>query len=143
MNPHDKAQAIEVAISHLEDERFAAMQSCDVARLDELLDDQLTYIHSSGVTDGKTAYLASLRTGELRYESFERSDTRMDVLGTDVVLILGRIQIQLTLGGARKNLDNLYIDVWAKREEQWRMVSWQSTPLRAQATEPMQEPPER
>jgi Domain of unknown function (DUF4440) len=95
---------------------------------------------SSGQREGGAkrcllAYLASLRSGELRYESFERSETRMIVLGSDVVLVSGQIQIQLILGGTRRTLDNIYVDVWTRREGRWRMVSWQSTPVHGHAIE--------
>ena len=38
-----------------------------------MLDDELTYIHSSAVADDKATYLASLRNGELSYHRFERT----------------------------------------------------------------------
>src|ERR1700739_1951815 len=91
-----------------------------LVKLDELLDDLY--------------YLASLLTGELRYQSFELNEARMIVLGSDVVLVSG--QIQIILGGTRKRLDNVYIDVWARREGQWRIVSWQSTPACGHAVTP-------
>jgi hypothetical protein len=118
-------------ISRYEDERLEATRSCNIARLDQLLGDALIYIHSSAIADDKAAYLASLRSGELRYHVFEREGVRVVPLGQDAALVSGRIRIQLTLHGEHKRPDNLFVDVWVRRAEGWRMVSWQSTPIPA------------
>ena len=52
----------------LEDKRYAAMCSGDFAALEAMLHDELLYTHSSGLTDTKATWLASLRR--------ERQNTR-------------------------------------------------------------------
>ena len=116
-------------IRRLEDERFEAMLRCDLAVMDRLLDDALIYIHSSAVEEDKAAYVASLRSSDVRYDGFEREGIRVLPLGDEAALVSGRIQIQYMLHGERKRLDNLYIGVWVRRTGGWRMVSWQSTPI--------------
>jgi Domain of unknown function (DUF4440) len=46
----------------LEDERYAAMCDGDFAALEAMLHDELLYTHSSGLTDTKATWLASLRS---------------------------------------------------------------------------------
>ena len=53
----------------LEDERYAAMCSGDFAALEAMLHDELLYTHSSGLTDTKVTWLASLRSGKTNYRS--------------------------------------------------------------------------
>jgi hypothetical protein len=47
----------------LEDKRYAAMCGGDFAALEAMLHDELLYTHSSGLTDTKATWLASLRSG--------------------------------------------------------------------------------
>jgi hypothetical protein len=53
----------------LEDKRYAAMCSGDFAALEAMLHDDLLYTHSSGLTDTKATWLASLRSGKTKYKS--------------------------------------------------------------------------
>ena len=44
--------------------RIAALLAKDTTALDDLLDDELVYVHSTGVADTKTSYLEGLVTGK-------------------------------------------------------------------------------
>jgi integrase len=61
----------------LEDKRYAAMCGGDFAALEAMLHDELLYTHSSGLTDTKATWLASLRSGKTKYKSATCSD-RLD-----------------------------------------------------------------
>lgn len=113
----------------LEDQRFAAMLANDADALAPWLDDEVIYIHSSAVKDSKAAYLDSLRTGHLAYHRFDRHYDQISSLGDDSFLVAGRIGISITLGGKPFELDNLFVAVWIKRDGNWRLISWQSTPV--------------
>ncbi|HEX4595051.1 MAG TPA: nuclear transport factor 2 family protein [Bryobacteraceae bacterium] len=58
----------------LEDKRYAAMCGGDFAALEAMLHDELLYTHSSGLTDTKATWLASLRSGKTKYKSAACSD---------------------------------------------------------------------
>jgi|SRR6201987_4713585 hypothetical protein len=49
----------------LEDKRYAAMCDGDFAALEAMLHEELLYTHSSGLTDTKATWLASLRSCEI------------------------------------------------------------------------------
>lgn len=55
------------AILALEDQRFQAMIAQDFAALDALIADDLRFVHSNGVVEGKAEFLRKLRAGERRY----------------------------------------------------------------------------
>lgn len=57
----------------LEDKRYAAMTSGDLASLEELLHDQLLYTHSSGMMDTKASWLLAMKSGKTRYKSVKCS----------------------------------------------------------------------
>ncbi len=58
------------AILDLEDQRLAAMVAADVDTLDRILDDDLSYVHTSAALDITTG----LASGRLNYESITASD---------------------------------------------------------------------
>lgn len=121
---------IRQAIEALEERRYEAMVEGDLTELDRLLGPELVYIHSSAIADNKDQYLESLRSGDIRYQRFERSDVRIHVFGDATAAISGRIKIWLELHGQQRVLDNLFTNLWVREAGgPWRFVSWQSTPV--------------
>jgi hypothetical protein len=57
--------------------RFTAMVRGDLTALDTLLGPELSYIHSDGALESKAQFLATLRTGQLRYQAIEPGDLRL------------------------------------------------------------------
>lgn len=115
-------------VSKLEDRRCAAMTGNDVATLESLLADTLTYTHSSAVVDDKAAYIDSIRSGRVQYSKIERFDTRSFLYG-DTVITVGRARIDVQVSGVEKNLHMRYSNVWVKTPKGWQFVLWQSTPI--------------
>src|SRR5262249_58891 len=75
------AMSSDKEILALEDKRYAAMCSGDFAALEAMLHDELLYTHSSGLTDTKVTWLASLRSGKTKYKSAACSDRKVRLVG--------------------------------------------------------------
>ena len=74
------AEDVATTVAALEDERYAAMLSCDTAKLDCLLDDRLSCVYSSGRVDNKASYLSGF--GRLwQRRSIDRQDQKIVPLG--------------------------------------------------------------
>jgi ketosteroid isomerase-like protein len=112
-------------IARLEEERYAAMLAKDVKTLERLLDDELVYMHSSGVADTKESYLRGLREGVWDYQRIQRSEQTVKVSG-DLALVFNRLAISIRIRGAQKELDNRALAVWLRRGGTWRLVALQS-----------------
>ncbi len=65
----------------LEEQRYAAMLAGDVATLERLLDDALTYTHSNGVVDTKASYIAGVRDKVWEYKAISRENERVVIRG--------------------------------------------------------------
>ena len=117
----------EKEILALEDRRYAAMASGDLASLEKLLHDQLLYTHSSGVMDTKASWLQSMNSGKTRYKSVKCSDQKVRVLG-DVALVTGKGHIEAEINGQPRTLRLMFLNAWAKTPQGWKFVAWQSTP---------------
>ena len=115
-------------VSKLEERRCAAMTGSDLATLENLLADTLTYTHSSAVVDDKTSYIESIRSGRVKYLKVERFDTHSQVYG-DTVITTGRARIDVQVGGVERHLNMRYANVWIKTPKGWQFALWQSTPI--------------
>ena len=99
----------------LEDMRYAAMCDGDFAALEPMLHDELLYTHSSGLTDTKATWLASLRSGKTKYKSAACSDRKVRLAG-DTALVTGRA------------LRLVFLNAWTQTPKGWKFIAWQSTP---------------
>src|SRR5262245_3178990 len=99
----------------LEDKRYAAMCGGDFAALEAMLHDELLYTYSSGLTDTKDTWLASLRLGKRKYKSAACSDRKVRLAG-DTALVTGRAAIEAEINGQPRSLNG------------WKFIAWQSTP---------------
>jgi len=110
-----------------EDSRRNAMYAANVKTLGELLHDDLIYLHSNGVRDGKASHLNTIGSGAARYVVLTTSGVESIGLGTDVWLITGRLLGEVAAKGQSFGIDAVFTCFWW-RELRWRMVTWQSTP---------------
>lgn len=125
-------QAATSAVEAAEAKRIAATLARDFDTVANLIGDDLHYVHSSAVFEDKATYLQRLREGYYRYRGLTVKSRSLRVLG-DVVLINGDIHIEVEVQGAAKDVMSRYLQVWAKRNGRWLMVSWHSTPMPKQA----------
>jgi ketosteroid isomerase-like protein len=112
-------------ILDLESRRFHAMQEVDVATLNEILSDDLTYTHSNGWQQTKAEVIGVLGSGELKYLSITTRDLKVRVYGESAV-VTGHAMVRIKARGEEETLNICYLDVYVKQEGRWQMVAWQS-----------------
>jgi hypothetical protein len=113
----------------VEKSRTSALEHTDLAALDKLLGDDLTYVHASGKVDTKTSFLEALSSGDLRYLSWEPVDLQVRLL-TNTAVLTGTYHVRAI--DQRMQADPLdvriiVLGVYAKRAGRWQQVAWQST----------------
>jgi ketosteroid isomerase-like protein len=129
--PSPREDKIAQQVRAVERQRVQALTTNDLAALERLLADDLTYTHSTGAVDSKTTFLASLRSGDAKYETMEHDDLRVRTYGETAVLT-GRTRVKVKSRGEDLSLQLRFTLVYAKRAGRWQMVAWQSTRLPAQ-----------
>jgi hypothetical protein len=117
---------VERAVLAAEDRRYQAMQDGDLATLDELCADELSYAHSSGGRDTKREYLDKVGSGQFVYRRIEHPVERVEVFG-DTAVVVGRMIAELTIRGTPRKLDNLALAVWTRTSGPWRLVAYAPT----------------
>jgi Domain of unknown function (DUF4440) len=118
------------AVLAAENGRCSAMLANDSDALDALLDPRLSFSHATGAIDDKAAYMAKMAAGRIDYLSIDWSEENVIPLGPDAALLSGRMTSQVRVEGVEKRLDNRVLAAWARSDGAWRIVAFQSTPLK-------------
>jgi hypothetical protein len=110
----------------LEEQRYAAMLKADLVTLELLLDDDLTYTHSSGVVDTKASYLTGVRDKAWQHKSVARENQRV-VVRDNCALVFCRLKIELAVRGTPKKVDSNALAVWVQDGGQPRLLALHSS----------------
>jgi len=117
--PDDQA-----AVIAAEKQLAAAMIKADVAAIDKLLSDDLSYTHSSAKTETKADVLQTAKTGATKYESINYDTTTVRQYANTVVTTHN---MTIVANGATNKLFVSF--VWTKAPAGWQLVSRQATKL--------------
>lgn len=115
-----------------EEARRRAMVDSNTQKLATLMADSMVYVHSSGISDSKSAYLQLLSSGTVTYETVLFDNLNIQFIG-QVGLITGTMKASLMRGGARKQIATAYMAVWAHTGNDWLLHAFQATSLPAAA----------
>jgi len=113
-----------------EHSRVEALVNSDVARLEKLLGDDLTYTHSTGIKESKAEFLHRIQSGELKYESMQHENGVSVRLYGNTGVLTGSSRVKVRAGGQTLNLHIRFTEVWVKRDRgPWQLVAWQATKI--------------
>ena len=126
--PPEKGQA-EKEVMATEAARTSALVHSDLSALDRIMADDVTYVHASGKVDTKKSYLAAIRSGELRYISWQPKELHVRILKHGAV-INGEYTVRVKdsrVQSAPFDINILILTVYAQRDGRWQQIAWQST----------------
>ena len=110
----------------LEARRRQAMIDDDMAFLENIYSNDLTYSHSDGKSDSKDSYLQGMRAGIWNYRGFESRQEHIRRIG-ECAVVTGLIDMDVVIRGEPMLLNSRYISIWREGETGWQMMAWQST----------------
>jgi ketosteroid isomerase-like protein len=119
-------RSFDLEIRSLEARRFQSLAAADVPALENLLSDDLVYTHATGWRQTKAEFLASVRTGEIKYHSFTSTDVKVRVYGS-TALVTGRASVKARAKGQELNVELVYLEAFVKQDGRWQLAAWQST----------------
>ena len=109
--------------------RNAALVSADAAALERVFADELSYVHSTGVTMGKAAMLGALGSHRIRYVAITTGDVAVRDYGcTGVVTAAATLNVEA--GERPASIQVRYTATYVRRDERWQLVAYQSTAVR-------------
>ena len=101
--------------------RISAMINADVEKLKELLDEDLTYSHTTGCTETKSGYLETIQSKRIDYLQFSPRDVEVRIYGSTAVLT-GLVDVNL----GRTDFTIRFLEVQRRVDGQWKLTAWQS-----------------
>ena len=98
----------------------------DTAALDDLWADELVVTVPKMQVMNKAQSLAIWRTGRMKFERYETSDTAFRLFG-DAAVVTGRLIRERNFGEKHLHEDWRFTKVYVRRQGKWRVVSWQAS----------------
>ena len=109
-----------------------ALLHAEVATLNTLLADDLTFHSPIGTASTKAEFIERVRSGFLQYDSVTAEEPLIRLHG-DAAIVTGRADLQFRAQGQPRSEALYYTAVYGWTAPYWRMLAWQST-TRAGAT---------
>ena len=120
------SNVVEQAVLKLEQQWEDALLKSDVAALDKIYDDSLSYTHSSGTVDNKATYIGNIKSGASKYESMKRDDIKVRVYG-NTALVNCHWVVHSVSRGNKIDTNARLLHVYVKQKDGWKMVSHNAT----------------
>ena len=112
----------------LEQQWAQSEKSGDSAGVARIESDNYVFTDPTGKVTGKQDDVNSLKSGQMKYQSFELSDLQPHVVGNTAV-VTGRATIKGTSKGQDISGTYAFTATWVKNNGQWQAVATQVTPL--------------
>jgi Domain of unknown function (DUF4440) len=113
----------------LDQARLFAMMAGNVDTVAGFLHDDLVYIHSTGLIDGKSSYLESLRQGKYVYESVDVIAER-HVESEAFILLCQTLRVRIRLRSEAEATARVVTatSLWVAPNGRPRLIAMQATP---------------
>jgi ketosteroid isomerase-like protein len=105
---------------------YAALLKADANSLGKLLADDYTAIRNGGILFTKAQEIENLKSGALKYETFDIQDLKIHVYGHTAVTT-ALVPTKGTINGNPYSNTNRTTRVWVKQNGTWKCVSYQVT----------------
>jgi hypothetical protein len=123
--PINSVPTIETEIEALEAEEAAARVAVDVPRLEALWADELIINATENIIYTRDHFLLRIKSGQIRFKSFERKISRIAVKG-DVVITTGNESIVPANGpDVGKTVFCSYMNAWIRGTTGWQLLGRQ------------------
>jgi ketosteroid isomerase-like protein len=132
--------AIETELLRIENDWPRMMREKDAATAGRILADDVVLIYPDGTTGNKEQELKDIAAGALTAESIEMAELNVHVLDNDAAYVIGRTVLNRaqfkTATGPALNISGHYrfMDTFAKRNGEWKLVAAASVLLRQPPT---------
>lgn len=115
------------AIRVLERDRFRAMVDGDVPLLNQLLADNVSFVHTNGKRETKQQFIDAISAGHRRYRQIEIQSQDVLPFGSEICVVTGRALIEMEANSGALLFPVAYTAIQAQEGGQWRLVAWQAT----------------
>jgi ketosteroid isomerase-like protein len=122
--------AVEGDIKRLVADYAAGMAKNDVAAFDKITNDNFMFVSNDGSVQTKAERLASMKSGETKYESLTYDDLNIRVKPDgEAALVIGKATVKGMNMGKPIDGVNRVTQVWGKMKDGWKLISLQATAI--------------
>lgn len=114
--------ATEKFVLKLHENKFRWMVNKQLDSLNTILDERVQYVHSNGWVQNKQEVTDDLRTGKLIMNSVKVIEAGARVY-KGFVIVNGKGNFNVLVNGTAVDIQLLYTEVYAKRQNGWLLVS--------------------
>ena len=127
-NTVQERSAFAAMILDLEAQRIKAMVDKDIDALAPLLADDLSYVHSGGRTDDKSAFLELIARTDRRYKDVTYTSSEVVPCGEDSAVVRGIARLTLGREEPQEIIYSVIFSVVYRRQQgKWQLVVWHAT----------------
>jgi len=123
-NAQSGIKEVEASVSNLN----AGMISKDKSILDKLTADELSYGHSTGVVQDKSAFMNDILSGPTTFVKIDISGQTIN-LAEDIAIVRNTSSISGTSKGAPLDLKIGVLMIWKKKGDGWKLLARQGFKL--------------
>jgi ketosteroid isomerase-like protein len=120
---------MEKAIMKMEQEMSAALTKPDVDTAAKMLADNFYAVNPDGSTQGKSQFLADLKSGKFKLESNKLDEMKVHAASADLAIVTYRSTDKGSYDGHDLSGQYRWLDVLAKRGGTWQFIVSQGTKL--------------
>jgi hypothetical protein len=113
-------------ISESENKRYAALIDANHELLEDLIHDNLIYIHSNGVKENKHEFISNIASKKYQYLRMKREDELIRTMGS-FGIITGIGNFETILKGKFHEVRVHFHSIWVHNGNDWKFYSWQAT----------------
>jgi hypothetical protein len=121
----------EQAIEKLHAESFQAILRADTAVLERAWADDYSLTNPGGNVMEKAGFIGALKSGGLKFETLDLSDTKVRIYG-DAAVVTGRATVKAKGDSQDISEQVRYMSVYVKRQGHWRAVAMHTTRIAQQ-----------
>ena len=105
-----------------------ALLSPDKTTLEELVADELSYGHSTGLIEDKAAFVDDLIKGKTVFTSIDLSNQTIKIAG-DVAIVRHRMMAALNSNNTPSKVDIIILMIWQKQNSKWKLLARQAAKI--------------
>ena len=105
-----------------------AMIDADKAGLEKIAAEQLSYGHSSGLIENKTAFVQNIVSGNSDFVTIDLTDQTISIIG-DVAVVRHKFVAETKNNGQPGKANIGILLVWKKQEGNWKLLARQAFKL--------------
>ena len=115
------------SILELQKKRFEATVKQDSTLLNDLISNDLYYIHSNGLIENKEQHIQAILNKKIVYQSFDYQGEPSILERKKIQIINGKVLVKGLYAGSPFVTNLIFTAIYERRKNKWQLLRWQST----------------